>query len=78
MLEHSACGLEPVVAMGRTLATFTQLVQLEIDSWRRYRSALRLKRSEGKWVVDAPTLKPEEPGKDLRLFLSATETRHLV
>lgn len=27
--------------MGRTLATFTQLVQQEIDSWRRYRRALR-------------------------------------
>jgi hypothetical protein len=27
--------------MGRTLATFTQLVQQEIDSWQRYRRALR-------------------------------------
>lgn len=27
--------------MGRTLATFTQLVQQEIDSWNRYRRALR-------------------------------------
>lgn len=27
--------------MGRTLATFTQLVQQEMDSWRRYRRALR-------------------------------------
>lgn len=27
--------------MGRTLATFTQLVQEEIASWRRYRRALR-------------------------------------
>jgi hypothetical protein len=27
--------------MGRTLATFTQLIQLEIDSWRQYRRALR-------------------------------------
>ena len=27
--------------MGRTLATFTQLVQQEIDSWSRYRRALR-------------------------------------
>jgi hypothetical protein len=27
--------------MGRTLATFTQLVQEEIDSWSRYRRALR-------------------------------------
>lgn len=27
--------------MGRTLVTFTQLIQLEIDSWRRYRRALR-------------------------------------
>ena len=27
--------------MGRTLATFTQLVQQEIASWRRYRRALR-------------------------------------
>lgn len=27
--------------MGRTLVTFTQLVQQEIDSWRRYRRALR-------------------------------------
>ena len=27
--------------MGRTLATFTQLVQHEIDSWSRYRRALR-------------------------------------
>lgn len=41
MLDHSTCCLEPVVAMGRTLATFTQLIQLEIDSWRRYRRALR-------------------------------------
>ena len=41
MLDHSTCSLEPVVAMGRTLATFTQLIQLEIDSWQRYRRALR-------------------------------------
>ena len=41
MLDHSTYRLEPIVAMGRTLATFTQLVQLEIDSWRRYRRALR-------------------------------------
>ncbi len=27
--------------MGRTLATFTQLVQQEIAGWRRYRRALR-------------------------------------
>jgi hypothetical protein len=27
--------------MGRTLATFTQLVQQEIAAWRRYRRALR-------------------------------------
>jgi hypothetical protein len=27
--------------MGRTLSTFTQLVQQEIASWRRYRRALR-------------------------------------
>jgi len=27
--------------MGRTLATFTQLVQQEIDSWNRYRRVLR-------------------------------------
>jgi len=27
--------------MGRTLATFTQLIQQELDSWRRYRRALR-------------------------------------
>jgi hypothetical protein len=27
--------------MGRTLATFAQLVQQEIDSWSRYRRALR-------------------------------------
>ncbi len=27
--------------MGRTLTTFTQLVQQEIASWRRYRRALR-------------------------------------
>ncbi len=27
--------------MGRTLATFTQLVQREIATWRRYRRALR-------------------------------------
>jgi hypothetical protein len=27
--------------MGRTLATFTQLVQQEIASWRRYRRTLR-------------------------------------
>jgi hypothetical protein len=27
--------------MGRTLATFTQLVQQEIDSWSQYRRALR-------------------------------------
>jgi hypothetical protein len=27
--------------MGRTLATFTQLLQQELDSWRRYRRALR-------------------------------------
>ena len=27
--------------MGRTLVTFTQLVQQEIDSWSRYRRALR-------------------------------------
>lgn len=27
--------------MGRTLATFTQLVQQEIARWRRYRRALR-------------------------------------
>lgn len=30
-----------VDSMGRTLATFTQLVQQEIASWRRYRRALR-------------------------------------
>ena len=28
--------------MGRTLATFTQLVQQEIASWRRYRRAIRI------------------------------------
>jgi hypothetical protein len=27
--------------MGRTLATFTQMVQQEIATWRRYRRALR-------------------------------------
>ena len=27
--------------MGRTLATFTQLIQQEISSWNRYRRALR-------------------------------------
>jgi len=27
--------------MGRTLTTFTQLLQQELDSWRRYRRALR-------------------------------------
>ncbi|MDH5640970.1 MAG: hypothetical protein OEY28_06720 [Nitrospira sp.] len=27
--------------MGRTLTTFTQLIQQELDSWRRYRRALR-------------------------------------
>jgi len=27
--------------MGRTLSTFTQMVQQEIASWRRYRRALR-------------------------------------
>lgn len=27
--------------MGRTLATFTQLVRQEIDAWNRYRRALR-------------------------------------
>ena len=27
--------------MGRTLATFTQLIRLEIDAWSRYRRALR-------------------------------------
>ncbi len=27
--------------MGRTLATFTQLVRQEIDAWSRYRRALR-------------------------------------
>ncbi len=36
--------------MGRTLATFTQLVQQEIDSWSRYRRALRL---EDQQALDA-------------------------
>ena len=27
--------------MGRTLATFTQLIHQEFDAWRRYRRALR-------------------------------------
>ena len=40
-LDDSASALESVVSMGRTLATFTQLVQQEIDSWSRYRRALR-------------------------------------
>ena len=41
MLDDSPSALESVVGMGRTLATFTQLVQQEIDSWSRYRRALR-------------------------------------
>jgi hypothetical protein len=41
MLEDSASALESVIGMGRTLVTFTQLVQQEIDSWRCYRRALR-------------------------------------
>jgi hypothetical protein len=36
--------------MGRTLATFTQLIRQEIDSWRRYRRALR---QEDQAVLDA-------------------------
>ena len=35
--------------MGRTLTTFTQLVQQEIVSWRRYRRALRV---EGQQALD--------------------------
>jgi hypothetical protein len=30
-----------MLSVGRTLATFTQLVWQEIESWRRYRRALR-------------------------------------
>jgi|KBSSwiStaDraftv2_1062776.scaffolds.fasta_scaffold01100_14 hypothetical protein len=41
MLEDSASALESVIGMGRTLVTFTQLVQQEIDSWSCYRRALR-------------------------------------
>jgi transposase len=36
--------------MGRTLATFTQLIQREIDAWSRYRRALR---REDQAVLDA-------------------------
>lgn len=36
--------------MGRTLVTFTQLLNQEIDSWRRYRRALR---QEDQTVLDA-------------------------
>lgn len=36
--------------MGRTLATFTQLLRQEIDSWRRYRRALR---QEDRSALDA-------------------------
>jgi hypothetical protein len=56
LLEHKVTAtravchrdLDPIVCvpgerriMGRTLATFTQLVQQEIARWRRYRRALR-------------------------------------
>lgn len=36
--------------MGRTLITFTQLVRQEIESWNRYRRALR---SEDQQALDA-------------------------
>lgn len=36
--------------MGRTLATFTQLVRQELESWRRYRRALR---QEDQQALDA-------------------------
>ncbi len=36
--------------MGRTLATFTQLVRQEIDAWSRYRRALR---QEDRQALDA-------------------------
>jgi len=39
--------------MGRTLATFTQLVQQEIDSWSRYRRALRREDQEALDVLFA-------------------------
>ncbi|MBM4134946.1 MAG: hypothetical protein FJ245_14420 [Nitrospira sp.] len=36
--------------MGRTLATFTQLVRQELEAWRRYRRALR---QEDQQALDA-------------------------
>ena len=68
MLDYSTCCLEPVVAMGRTLATFTQLIQLEIDSWRRYRRALR---REDQQALDALFAAARQPAPIPLLWVSS-------
>ena len=73
--------------MGRTLATFTQLVQQEIDSWSRYRRALRREDQEALDVLFAAArhhtsagayLARETPFEVMLLSMLIEQQKHVV
>jgi hypothetical protein len=86
-MDDSAPALESVVGMGRTLATFTQLVQQEIDSWSRYRRALRHEDQQALDVLFAAArhhasagayLARETPFEVMLLSMLIEQQRHVV
>jgi len=73
--------------MGRTLATFTQLVQQEIDSWSRYRRALRREDQQALDVLFAAArhyasagayLARETPFEVMLLSMLIEQQKHVV
>jgi hypothetical protein len=73
--------------MGRTLATFTQLVQQEIDSWSRYRRALRREDQQALDVLFAAArhhasagayLARETPFEAMLLSMLIEQQKHVV
>ena len=73
--------------MGRTLATFTQLVQQEIDLWSRYRRALRREDQQALDVLFAAArhrasagayLARETPFEVMLLSMLIEQQKHVV
>jgi hypothetical protein len=73
--------------MGRTLATFTQLVQEEIDLWSRYRRALRREDQQALDVLFAAArhhasagvyLARETPFEVMLLSMLIEQQKHVV
>ena len=73
--------------MGRTLATFTQLVQQEIDSWSRYRRMLRREDQQALDVLFAAArhhasagayLARETPCEVMLLSMLIEQQKHVV